>query len=577
VGLSVQVAPGITLATVSYTLTGPNAFRHGIINVSASPTISAFIGGIPAGSGYTILLTGVSSDGSVKCAGASEPFTVQARLTTSVPVSLKCVLAASEAGAVLVGVVPVACPTIDGVSALPITAFVGGNLTVKVAARGPSPAALTYSWSSASGTLTNATSAAATFTCTAAGTFPVTVTVSDGSDAAGCVAVQSVNVTCVVPVDAGPGFTAGTFVPPAPPSTVGCYAYDANPADGSSPQWSSVACLPAQAIASLPHPNIGGITVYGIDGIDGPCVGPCGSNVNSLVTTAAVSFTFADYCPGSGPCSFLSPLYAATDTNTGRNSFSVQLNSDYFNVTCHSNQGNCTPGDIGVVQFSYQADTGWLDLFGSSALCVWNNASTPNPTMPATWRYSSWCAGVPSIYGADVPWTTGTGQIPLQITGGAANQSLWVMACLPWVSGAPGKCWSAVAPDVLGLCWDPASGQCSWQNASGSILGYGGGSTVQFPTGVTMFTSVVATACNPPASYVPPFHPFPPPGIEFMPSALSPLQCPAPSGFNNSNGGPVGTAVTVEMNNLTPAVSSPSSLVQACDEGTCWITYSASD
>ena len=48
---------GVTLTSVSYTISGPNGFStSGTINVASSSTISAIIGGLPAGSGFTITL-----------------------------------------------------------------------------------------------------------------------------------------------------------------------------------------------------------------------------------------------------------------------------------------------------------------------------------------------------------------------------------------------------------------------------------------------------------------------------------------------------------------------------------------
>ena len=213
VDLQFQVAPGVTLATVSYILTGPNSFsQSGTINVSNSLTIQALLGGLPAGSGYTASLSGTSSaEGLISCAGSSSPFAIQSNLTTAVSVFMSCSEPAPNVGSIVVGATPLDCPSIDGVSALPANVFVGGSLAVAVAARGLNPSALSYSWTATSGTLTHASSAYATFTCTIADTPTITVTVDDGSDAAGCSAAQSVTVTCAAPdggsapADAGAG------------------------------------------------------------------------------------------------------------------------------------------------------------------------------------------------------------------------------------------------------------------------------------------------------------------------------------------------------------------------------------
>jgi hypothetical protein len=206
IGLQVTVGSGITLSTVSYTLTGPNSYsQSNTVDVSNSATIDLLIGAVPPGSGYDISLTAASMDGSTTCVGSSGPFTVLASVTTNESVTLDCTIASAEAGSVFVGATPVGCASISGVSALPANVYVGGQIDLSVVARGPNPGGFTYSWGATSGTLTNGTTATPTFTCSVPGTPTITVTVSDGSDAAGCVATDNVTVTCDAPVDAGPG------------------------------------------------------------------------------------------------------------------------------------------------------------------------------------------------------------------------------------------------------------------------------------------------------------------------------------------------------------------------------------
>lgn len=197
IGVALQVAAGITIDSASYTLTGPNAFsQSGMIGVSSSPTISALLGGIPVASGYTISLTAVSTDGSVQCAGTSAPFAVLSNQTTPVPVAVACSGPTPEAGAIVVTATANQCPTIDAIGVNPANVFVGSSLALVGLARGPNSAALTFVWTATSGSFSNPTSSVTAFTCTTAGAPTITLTVWDGSDAAGCVAVQSVTVTC---------------------------------------------------------------------------------------------------------------------------------------------------------------------------------------------------------------------------------------------------------------------------------------------------------------------------------------------------------------------------------------------
>ncbi|HXN32350.1 MAG TPA: hypothetical protein VN894_10830, partial [Polyangiaceae bacterium] len=179
VGVALQVAPGITINSASYTLTGPNGFNQsGTINVAMSPTISALLGGIPAGSGNAVSLSGMSTDGSVTCSGASAPFAVSANQTTSVQVSLACSGPTPESGAIIVKATTSQCPTIDSISLDPANVVLGGSLSLVAGARGPNSAGLTYAWTATTGSLANATSPIATFTCTTPGTPTITLTVS---------------------------------------------------------------------------------------------------------------------------------------------------------------------------------------------------------------------------------------------------------------------------------------------------------------------------------------------------------------------------------------------------------------
>jgi hypothetical protein len=197
-GGSVEVAlqvGGATINTVTYMITGPSSFsQNGTIDVSHSNTISAVLGPFAAGGPYTITMTGNSTDGSETCAGSAN-FTVVAGQTVQATVPVEC-HQAPKTGTVLVNGVLNVCPQIGGVSASPTEAFIGGSVSLTATAQdadnGPSP--LTVAWSATSGTLTEPTSLATRFICTATGTTTITLTASDGD--AGCTAASSVTVTC---------------------------------------------------------------------------------------------------------------------------------------------------------------------------------------------------------------------------------------------------------------------------------------------------------------------------------------------------------------------------------------------
>ena len=59
-----DVGAGITLHSVNFAISGNGFSKEGEVDLSHSPTLSAVIGGIPAGDGFTIVITATSLDGS---------------------------------------------------------------------------------------------------------------------------------------------------------------------------------------------------------------------------------------------------------------------------------------------------------------------------------------------------------------------------------------------------------------------------------------------------------------------------------------------------------------------------------
>lgn len=361
---------------------------------------------------------------------------------------------------------------------------------------------------------------------------------------------------------------------PVPPFSAGCYLYNTAPSGGASPTWNKVNCLSPAKASKFPHPTIGGQTA-GAYGLNGPCGGPCATTPNSLITAASVAINFPGTC--TWPC--LAPINSIVDSGTGRTSFSVQLNTNTFSITCNaSSGGGCISGDTGEVQFTYQGDIGpvggFLGIGVNSGLCIWNVDASKQ-------IYQNSCVGVPYFAGQGNNWWfmgTGSGQT-MQVFGGEANGVLWAASCLPWASG---QCWSVVGPDTLGLCPNALT-SCPWQQVSGSLFGIGNKSNAAFPSGVTMATTIVATACFPPSSYIIGYTPFPPAGTGMIAYNLAALQCAQQqSGLGNPIVNTVQPVVqnlsgTDESNNLIPQITPASSLIEACMEGTCWLTYLASD
>ncbi len=189
--VALLLAGGATLNTFAYAITGPSAYS-GTINLASSTKVSAVIGGVAPGSGYSLTLTGTSTDGQTTCAGTSSPFAVAAGATTTVGLTIDC-HAAPKTGSILVNGTINICPNIDSVSANPPT---GNVIAIASAADDPdsAPQPLSYAWKTTSGTLSGATTPSPTLTCTAAGVASLTLTVSDGD--AGCSATFDLQVTC---------------------------------------------------------------------------------------------------------------------------------------------------------------------------------------------------------------------------------------------------------------------------------------------------------------------------------------------------------------------------------------------
>ncbi|HEY7372526.1 MAG TPA: metallophosphoesterase [Polyangia bacterium] len=201
VELALQVGSGITVNTFSYSINGPHTYS-GTIDVSHSSTVSATIGAIVAGSGYAITLTGASTDGQTTCTGTSAPFAVSAGATTMVSLMLDCHTPPKTGSVLVTGTINI-CPSIDSVSASPPA---GNVISISSSAHDldAAPQALSYSWTTSSGTLSSATAQNPTLTCTAPGNVSLTLTVSDADPI--CNATFNLTVAC--PPDAALGESA---------------------------------------------------------------------------------------------------------------------------------------------------------------------------------------------------------------------------------------------------------------------------------------------------------------------------------------------------------------------------------
>ena len=165
----------------------------GTVAVGSSATVLVPLSGLPTGSGYQLIVSGLASDGVTGCSG-SATFSSPTP-STGVVIHLTCA-APPAAGQLLVQSTLNNCPVVDGVAAIPSSASIGGTMALQVTAHDPDsgPAALTYGWSASGGALNASGAATATFTCTQAGSFDITVAPSDGD--ATCGVTQTLVVTC---------------------------------------------------------------------------------------------------------------------------------------------------------------------------------------------------------------------------------------------------------------------------------------------------------------------------------------------------------------------------------------------
>jgi phospholipase C len=200
VGMQLTLPGGETLAVVNWTVTGPNGsssiVQSGTVNVGGSQSIAFLVGGIAAGSGYSITLTSTTSDGKVTCSG-SAAFNVVARTTTNVSVALQCVTPGNTNGSISVNGTTYDCATWSSATASPSETTVGNSVTVSASASGPNPSAVTYAWSAPSGTFDAPTAASSRFTCTTGGPVTLTLTVADGPVPAGAMCSPALSTTTV--------------------------------------------------------------------------------------------------------------------------------------------------------------------------------------------------------------------------------------------------------------------------------------------------------------------------------------------------------------------------------------------
>jgi arylsulfatase B len=204
-GFNLEVAPGVTLNSVTYAITGNGFSKTGTIDTSGSPTVNGTIGGIPAGNGYTITLTAISVEDETSFTG-SAVFNVTARGTTSVTIHLRGTGTTGNGNVTVNGTFNVG-PVLDELTVTPLTVFVGNTITLSGVGRDPDdgPSPVSYYWSATGGVIDDPIAPSATLTSATPGTFTVKLTVSDGESTD----TATTTVTFVEAEDGGGGGAGG--------------------------------------------------------------------------------------------------------------------------------------------------------------------------------------------------------------------------------------------------------------------------------------------------------------------------------------------------------------------------------
>jgi arylsulfatase B len=214
ISLSLTAAPGVTLNSVTYTITGNSFTKTGAIDTSGSPTISGTIGGIPAGTGYTITLTAESVEGHTTFNGSAS-FDVTAGATTSVTVHLNGSGKTGNGSVAVTGTINLN-PRLDEVTVTPQAVLVGGSIRLSAVGTDPDawPSPLSYYWSTTGGVIDNPIGPNATLTSATPGTFTINLTLSDGD----ATDTATTTVTFVRPAADGGGGGAGGGSGPSKPN-----------------------------------------------------------------------------------------------------------------------------------------------------------------------------------------------------------------------------------------------------------------------------------------------------------------------------------------------------------------------
>jgi hypothetical protein len=202
VGMNLDLAPGVSVRTLHWVISnGANSYS-GDVNIGDAGSVEFVAGGIAAGTGYTVVITGTDTRGDSCSGSTTTTFSVAAGSSTAVALAVVCASVSdaslvADVGTGSVGVTvtvtldsgpPAACPGITSFTVNPAEQSVGSPVQLGLATTGPTPV---IAWSvtpATGGTFSSTSSATPTFTCAAGGTtmtLTATVALPDSGVCAG--------------------------------------------------------------------------------------------------------------------------------------------------------------------------------------------------------------------------------------------------------------------------------------------------------------------------------------------------------------------------------------------------------
>jgi hypothetical protein len=509
IGLNLTLANGSTITALNYSLTnavtaddltGTITLPTGTATFPFSLPTTEIVPVVPA-TGYTLTVTGTSSDMSVTCTGSAGPFSVTAGNETVETIVVTCT-SVGTSGSVEANIIAQACPTVQTLTAINSTANTtapGNTSNIFAAAAGPNQAGVTYVFSASAGTLSGQVNAAGgvssstVFTCPATPlTAAITVTTTDQAVPTRFCSDQSSagNATCALSTSTtstacGTGGTCVQVTCPPAIATAVTHVTCGTPAAACTGVGTGVEASPNSATGTCPAGQSNTGTLEDTSGnfccsLSAPCAG-VGSGTEATPDTAAGT------CPanqtnsvkdanGNFCCAALGPCTTVGQTNC---------------VSCSQNaNGVCTPTEADFI-----------------ALDIKNGLATAAGPAPAASCYSclatNGCLDSSAFSGNECEDTTGAAAF---ISGTTATQCEAVVQCiLGSGTGAsqcatqnPGVCYcgagvanstcaggSSATPDVCSTTAGPIKGVCAPQIAAGLGFPCGDGADIAPNTNTT--------------------------------------------------------------------------------------------